>query len=164
MYKEIYYDYLNDPSFEGTIATCDIVHDLNSYIMEKPLPKRFIPIPITKSSNAFGFMHPNLWNERLQEIIDGLLSGEIINHWLEKFTKSKWALMLNEVENHQIVLNLSHLGFGFQLKILRLNWMLRIYSMMTMNHKYVWKKDAVNWILKSILERKSATKKMKKLM
>jgi len=80
------------------------------------MPPRFISIPITKIYYAIGFDDLNIWAERFNEIIDGLISGGIINNILERMTKSKWNLMkVNEGESEKIVLNLSHLGFGFQI-------------------------------------------------
>lgn len=80
------------------------------------MPKRFVSVPITKIYYAIGFDDLNIWAERFHEIIDGLISGGIINFILEKMTKSKWNLMkVNEGESKKIVLNLSHLGFGFQI-------------------------------------------------
>jgi len=60
-------------------------------------------------------MYSNLWNERLQEIIEGFITGGIVNLHLERFTKSKWNLEKNDFETEKVVLNLSHLGFGFQI-------------------------------------------------
>lgn len=79
------------------------------------MPKRFVPVPITKSYYAVGFSYENLWNERLEEIIEGLISGGIINFHLEKYTKSKWNVMDQNIETEKVVLNMSHLGFGFQI-------------------------------------------------
>ena len=80
-----------------------------------PITSRFIPSPITKSYYAFGFMYPNLWNERLNEIISDLITGGFVNYHLEKMTKSKWNLMQAQFETENVVLNLHHLGFGFQI-------------------------------------------------
>jgi hypothetical protein len=85
------------------------------YYSESSLPKRFVPVPISKSYYAVGFSFPNLWNERLLEIVEGLVTGGIVNYHLEKFTKSKWSSMDNKFDSRRVVLNLSHLGFGFQI-------------------------------------------------
>ncbi|CAG9811075.1 unnamed protein product [Chironomus riparius] len=115
VYTEIYTNKISDPSFTGTVLTCDIEHQLNIYFSQVSFPKRFIPTPITKSFYAIGFLYPNLWNERLQEIIEGFITGGIINLHMERFTKSKWNLENNDFETEKVVLNLSHLGFGFQI-------------------------------------------------
>jgi len=99
----------------GTILTCDIEHSLNMYYLRTPIPKRFVSIPITKSYYAVGFSYANLWNERFEEIIEGLITGGIVNFHLEKYTKSKWNLMSQDSESEKVVLNMSHLGFGFQI-------------------------------------------------
>ena len=114
-YREIYFSKLFDSSFTGTILTCDIEHALNIYNSQTRIPTKFVSIPITSSYYAFGFLYPNLWNERLQEIISGLITGGIINYHLEKYTKSKWNFILDDIESEKVVLNLSHLGFGFQI-------------------------------------------------
>jgi len=114
-YREIYFSKLFDSTFKGTILTCDIEHALNIYYSRVRMPIRFVSIPITSSYYAFGFLYPNLWNERLQEIISGLINGGIINYYLDIYTKSKWNLNLDDIESEKIVLNLSHLGFGFQI-------------------------------------------------
>jgi hypothetical protein len=79
------------------------------------MPKRFVPIPITKIYFAMGFDDLNIWAERFEEIIEGLISGGIINFLVEKMTKSKWNLLKIQERSEKIVLNLSHLGFGFQI-------------------------------------------------
>jgi len=106
---------ISDPLFTGTVLTCDIEHEMNIFYTQTPIPKRFVTTPITKSFYAIGFLYPNLWNERLQEIIEGFITGGIINFHLERFTKSKWNLEENHFETEKVVLNLSHLGFGFQI-------------------------------------------------
>jgi hypothetical protein len=111
-----YYIYnLTDPSTVGAVLTSDIDHNLNMYYYERPLPKRFVPVPISKSYYAVGFSFPNLWNERLLEIVEALITGGIVNYHLEKYTKSKWSEMSNQLDSERVVLNLSHLGFGFQI-------------------------------------------------
>ena len=107
--------HISNPSFTGTVLTCNIEHQLNIYFSQVPIPKRFIPTPITKSFYAIGFLYPNLWNERLQEIIEGLITGGIINLHMARFTKTKWNLDNNDFEMEKVVLNFSHLGFGFQI-------------------------------------------------
>ena len=154
IYRDIYYNNLSDSSFKGTLITCDLEHDLNSYIGEISLPKRFIPTPITKSSNAFGFISPNLWNERLQEVIDGLISGGVIDHWLEEFRKSKWVLMSQTIKNLQIVLNLSHLGFGFQI------WFMAIYAALVV----FLMEFLVFWIKKPVKRKRKRRKKIDKFV
>ncbi|KAL7013005.1 hypothetical protein ACKWTF_015144 [Chironomus riparius] len=114
-YTEIYMNKISNPLFTGTVLTCNIEHQLNIYYSQLSLPKRFIPTPITKSFYAIGFLYPNLWNERLQEIIEGFITGGIINLHMERFTKSKWNLENNDFETEKVVLNMSHLGFGFQI-------------------------------------------------
>ena len=88
---------------------------MNIYYMRRPMTKRFIPTPISRSYYALGFVYPNLWNERLQEIVEGLITGGIINMYLERFTKARWNLEGGYFETDKVVLNLSHLGFGFQI-------------------------------------------------
>lgn len=61
------------------------------------------------------FIYQNLWNERLQEIIGGLISGGIIDNFLNKKIKSRWNLMPQVFKSEKIILNLTHLGFGFQI-------------------------------------------------
>jgi len=112
---EIYIHNLSNPSFTGTVLTCDLEHELNIHFTQIQMPKRFVPIPITKIYYAIGFDDLNIWDERFHEIIEGLISGGIINYILEKMTKSKWNLMKVQSESEKIVLNLSHLGFGFQI-------------------------------------------------
>jgi len=114
-YSDFYYHNLTDPSIRGSVLTCDVEHNLNMFYVEHPLPNRFVPVPISKSYYAVGFSFPNLWNERFLEIIEGLVTGGIINHHLEKYTKSKWNFLCNQFDSRKVVLNLSHLGFGFQI-------------------------------------------------
>lgn len=114
-YTQTYLEYISNPSFTGAILTCDIEHEMFIFFSQVPIPKRFIPTPITRSIYAIGFVYPNLWNERLQEIIEGFITGGIINLHLERITKSKWNLEKNDFESEKVVLNLSHLGFGFQI-------------------------------------------------
>jgi len=114
-YSNIYFKNLTDPSFTGTILTCDIEHKLNNFFVETSMPRRFIPTPITKSYFGIGFKYPNLWVERFNEIIEGLVTGGMLNYFLESMTKSKWNLMNIDEETEKVVLNMSHLGFGFQI-------------------------------------------------
>ncbi|CAG9811424.1 unnamed protein product [Chironomus riparius] len=116
-YSQIYLQNLTDPTFTGTVLTCDIEHEMSIYYMQRPMAKRFISTPISRSSYALGFVYPNLWNERLQDIVEGLITGGIINMFLERFTKSRWNLESGNFESDKVVLNLSHLGFGFQICI-----------------------------------------------
>jgi len=80
-----------------------------------PMPRRFVPVPLTKSYYGMAFLYQNLWNERLQEIIDGLISGGIIDNFLNKKIKSRWNLMPQVFKSEKVILNLTHLGFGFQI-------------------------------------------------
>ena len=93
------------------------------------MPKRLVSIPITKSYYGIGFKYVNLWAERFQEIIEGLVTGGIVNFLLQKMTKSKWNLMKIEDHSEKIVLNLSHLGFGFQICFFALYGALLIFLM-----------------------------------
>lgn len=80
-----------------------------------PIARRFVPVPLTKSYYAMAFVYQNLWNERLQEIIDRLISGGIIDHFLNRKLNSRWNLMPREFQSEKVILNLTHLGFGFQI-------------------------------------------------
>ena len=79
------------------------------------MPKRFVPIPISNSFYGVGFAYENIFAERFDEIIQGLVTGGIMKFIVEKMTKSKWNMMDVHVKSEKIVLNLSHLGFGFQI-------------------------------------------------
>lgn len=147
-YKDIYYNQLYDPTFKGTVLTCDIEHALNVYNSQTRIPTRFVPIPITSSYYAFGFLYPNLWNERLQEIMSGLITGGIINHHLEVYTKSKWNLNVDEFESEKIVLNLSHLGFGFQICFILLYSALVVFIFELIFKWVVHKSKLKLWFLK----------------
>jgi len=114
-YTDIYIENLTDPSFTGTVLTCDIEHKLHSFYKAISMPRIFIPTPITKSYYGIGFKYPNLWAERFNEIVEGLVTGGIMNFFLERMTKSKWNLMNINEDPEKVVLNLSHLGFGFQI-------------------------------------------------
>jgi len=114
-YSDIYFDNLTDPSFRGTILTCDLEHALNIFYSKTPMPKRFVPIPISSSFYGVGFEYDNIFAERFDEIIQGLVTGGIMKHIVEKMTKSKWNMMEVHVKTEKVVLNLSHLGFGFQI-------------------------------------------------
>lgn len=114
-YTKIYIYNTSDSSFTGTVLSCDIEHNLNMHYLKIKSPtRRFVSIPITSSYYTMGFLHFNLWEERLDEIIEGLITGGIINWYVEKYTKSKWNEMSME-SSQKVVLNLSHLGFGFQI-------------------------------------------------
>lgn len=115
VYTKIYTENITDPLFKGTILTSDIDHAMSIFYSETPYPKRYIPIPITKSFYSFGFLFPNLWDERLQEMISKFITGGIINYFLESMTKSKWNLMQPDLESEKVILSLKHLGFGFQI-------------------------------------------------
>ena len=114
-YIEIYTENLTDPSFTGTVLTCDVEHKLHNFFREISMPSRFVATPITKSPYGIGFQHPNLWAERFNEIVEGLVTGGILNYFLERMTKSKWNLMNTSDDGEKVVLNMSHLGFGFQI-------------------------------------------------
>ena len=114
-YTDIYIENLTDPSFTGTVLTCDIEHKLHSFYKEISMPRRFVPTPISKSYYGIGFLYPNLWAERFNEIVEGLVSGGIMNFYLERMTKSKWNLMDANDDPEKVVLNMTHLGFGFQI-------------------------------------------------
>ena len=49
------------------------------------------------------------------EIIERLVTGEILKYLLEQMTKSKWNMMEVHEKSAKYVLNLSHLDFGFQI-------------------------------------------------
>lgn len=114
-YSNIYFNKLTNPSFKGTIITCDLEHALNVFYSKTPMPKRFVPIPISNSFYGVGFEFKNMFAERFDEIIQGLVTGGIMKYIVEKMTKSKWNMMDIHVKSEKIVLNLSHLGFGFQI-------------------------------------------------
>ena len=105
---------LTDPSFTGTFLSSDVEHDISMHYLETKMAKRFVSAPIMNSYFTMGFFYPNLWDERLEEIIEGLITGGIINWHLEKYTKSKFNAKTREY-SQKVVLNLSHLGFGFQI-------------------------------------------------
>ena len=79
------------------------------------MPKKFVPIPISYSFYGVGFEYKNIFAERFDEIIQGLVTGGIMKFLVEKMTKSKWNMMDIHVKSEKVVLNLSHLGFGFQI-------------------------------------------------
>lgn len=106
---------LSDSSFKGTLFTCDINHKLDIVLFGAPRHKILSSYVFPNSYYTLGFFYPNLWNERLSEIIEGLISGGIIKWKLEKWTKWKYKISSAPSENEKIVLNLSHLGFGFQI-------------------------------------------------
>ncbi|CAG9811245.1 unnamed protein product [Chironomus riparius] len=114
-YSDIYIDNISDPSFKGTLFSSDLEHAMNVYYLNMPIETRFIPTPFTKSYYAIGFIFPNLWNERFKEIISDLITGGFVNYHLELMTKSKWNMIRTSFEPENIVLNLHHLGFGFQI-------------------------------------------------
>lgn len=94
--------------------TCDLEHMLRCFYHELFLPERFVQTPFTKSYYALKFLYPNLWNEKILEIVSGLITGGILNYHLESLTKSQWNIK-DKPQTQNIVLNLSHLGFGFQI-------------------------------------------------
>jgi len=106
---------LTDPSFKGVIYTCDLEHELNTLFLNAPNLKAFILNSITKSYYAVGFSYPNLWNERFQEIVEGLITGGIINQYLKKYKDYSRKSKVEDLESDKVILNLSHLGFGFQI-------------------------------------------------
>ncbi|KAL7013534.1 hypothetical protein ACKWTF_015450 [Chironomus riparius] len=114
-YSDIYIENISDPSFKGTLFSSDLEHAMNVYYLNMPIETRFIPTPFTKSYYAIGFIFPNLWNERFKEIISDLITGGFVNYHLELMTKSKWNMIRTSFEPENIVLNLHHLGFGFQI-------------------------------------------------
>lgn len=114
-YTDIYLENITDPSFTGTIFSSDLEHALNSFHLNMPLHQRTIPTPFSKSYYGIGFLYPNLWNERFSEIVSDLITGGFVNYHLEKMTKSKWNMMQTYFETENVVLNLHHLGFGFQI-------------------------------------------------
>jgi uncharacterized membrane protein len=79
------------------------------------MPKRFVPVPLSNSFYGIGFEYENLFAERFDEIIQGLVAGGIMKYIVEKMTKSKWNMMDIHVKSEKIVLNMNHLGFGFQI-------------------------------------------------
>ena len=114
-FSNIYINNLSDPSFTGTALSCDVEHELHMYYFKTQRAKRFVSAPVTNSYYTIGFLYPNLWDERLEEIIEGLITGGIIDWYFEKYTKSKWNTKAYEAPSKKVVLNLSHLGFGFQI-------------------------------------------------
>jgi len=64
--------------------------------------------------HAFGFYYPNLWNERMKDIIEGAISGGIIKNIFEEYTKSKWNLMPIDIESGQLILDFNDLIISFQ--------------------------------------------------
>jgi len=114
-YSDIYFENLTDPSFKGTILTCDLEHALNVLHSKTPMPKRFVTISISSSFYGVGFAYYNIFAERFDEIIQGLVIGGIMKFIVEKMTKSKWNMMDVHVKTEKVVLNFSHIGFGFQI-------------------------------------------------
>lgn len=104
-----------DPSFKGVIYTCDLEHELNTLFLNAPNLKAFTLNSITKSYYAVGFSYPNLWNERFQEIVEGLITGGIINQYLKKYKDYSRKSKFDDLKSDKVILNLSHLGFGFQI-------------------------------------------------
>ena len=112
---DMYMQNLTNPSFKGVIYTCDLEHIFNTLYMNAPNIKAFTLDSISKSYYAVGFLYPNLWNERLQEIVESLVTGGIVNQYLKKFTNVYKESNFEELKSDKIILNLSHLGFGFQI-------------------------------------------------
>lgn len=90
---------------------CDLIID----VIETPMPKYSIQSPIPDSQYGFGFVYPNLWQERLQEIMEGLVTGGFINMLFDRYTKSKWNVISNELGMDRTLIDLSHLAFVFQI-------------------------------------------------
>jgi hypothetical protein len=128
-FTNIYINNLTDPIFTGTVMSCDIEHDLHMHYLKTIRKKRYVSIPLTNSYYTLGFLYPNLWEERFVEIIEGLITGGIINWYLEKYTKSRWNVQTEELTSRKIVLNLSHLGFGFQICFFALYVALLVFCM-----------------------------------
>ena len=106
---------MTDPSFKGVIYTCDLEHKLDIFYSDVPATKAIIVDSITKSFYAVGFLSPNLWNERFQEIVDGLITGGIINQYMKGYIDSMNEFKFEDLKADNVILNLSHLGFGFQI-------------------------------------------------
>jgi len=49
VFADIYVNNISDPSFKGTVLTCDIEHEMNIFYQQSPIPKRFVSTPISKS-------------------------------------------------------------------------------------------------------------------
>jgi len=75
----------------------------------------FVPAPMERYYHTFGFYYPNLWNERMKDIIEAAISGGIIKNIFEKYTKSKWNLMPFDIESGQLILDFDDLIIGFQI-------------------------------------------------
>jgi hypothetical protein len=114
-YSNIYLENITYPSFTGTVFSSDLESALNAHYLNVRLNRRFIPTPFSKSYYGIGFAYPNLWNERFHSIIEDLITGGFVNYHLEKMTKSKWNIVPTYFETENVVLNLDHLGFGFQI-------------------------------------------------
>lgn len=113
-YRDIFIQNLTDPSFKGTVLTCDIFHELQNFYGKMSISRRYIPVPIQKAYFGVGFSELNFLDERLNEIVEGLVSGGIINHFIEKMTKSKWNLKDETKYPRKSKLDLNDLSFGFQ--------------------------------------------------
>ena len=79
------------------------------------MTRRFISTHFSKSYYGIGFVYQNLWIERFHDIISDLITGGLVNYHLEEMTKSKWNMLPTYFETDNVVLNLNHLGFGFQI-------------------------------------------------
>jgi len=109
---------LSDPSFRGAYFETQTEFDLLIDATETPTPKNPIQVPFADSQYAFGFVYTNLWNERLLEIVEGLVSGGIIDMHLDRYTKSKWSLMSNELGMYRNLIGIEHLTFVFQIYVI----------------------------------------------
>lgn len=108
----------SDPSFTGAYFETQTEFDLMIDAAQTLTPKNPIQVPVADSQYAFGFVYTNLWNERLQEIIERLVPSGIINMHFDRYTKSKWNLMSNELGMDRNLIDIGHLKFVFQIYVI----------------------------------------------
>ncbi|KAL7017485.1 hypothetical protein ACKWTF_010395 [Chironomus riparius] len=127
----IYYENLTDPSFTGTILTCDLEHKMSNFYRQIAMPERFVPTSFGKSYYGIGFQYPNLWAERFNEIVEGLVTGGIMNFYIERMTKSKWNQMEANDHSEKTMLDMTNLSFCFQICffLLYLSFVLFIFEL-----------------------------------
>ena len=104
-----------DPSYNGSFLATDLEKQIGSTYRKMVFQNWFVPAPMARFHHIFGFFYPNLWNERMKDIIEGAISGGIINKMFEKYTKSRWNLESIEIDSDQLTMDFDDLILGFQI-------------------------------------------------
>ncbi|KAL7013537.1 hypothetical protein ACKWTF_015453 [Chironomus riparius] len=110
-------DDLFDPSYNGSLLLTDLEKQIGSTYRKMSIPDYFVPVPLERFHHIFGFLYPNLWNERMKKIIEGAICGGIIKKIFDKYTKSRWNLEPIDIDLDQLVMDFNDLILGFQISL-----------------------------------------------